>query len=51
MSRFISCSEDISRENMAQGLSSRKAIYSAILRTRAVFPMEGRAAIRIKSEF
>ena len=47
--RLTSCSLDISREKMATQRFSRMVMYSAILRTRAVLPMEGRAATRIKS--
>ena len=50
-SLFMSCPLDISSEKSAQGRFFRKAIYSQILSASAVFPMDGRAAIRMKSEF
>ncbi len=48
--RFTSCSLDISRLNIATVLFCLNATYSATFRTNAVFPMEGLAATRIKSE-
>ena len=48
--RFTSCSLLISRLKMATDRSFRKAIYWAIFSTNAVFPMDGLAATRIRSE-
>ena len=46
---FTSCSFDISREKIPIHLFSLSEACSAMFRTSAVFPMEGRAAISIKS--
>ena len=47
--RFISCSFDISSEKIATVPLLRIVTYSAIFSARAVLPIEGRAAIRIRS--
>ena len=49
-SRFTSCSFDISRLNIATVTSLRNAIYCAMFRTNAVLPIEGRAAIKTRSD-
>ena len=49
-SLFTSCSLLISRLNSATHLFFRSAMYSAIFSTKAVLPIEGLAAIRIRSE-
>ena len=49
--RLASCSFDISRENMAVVTFFLTVTYSAILRAKAVLPIDGLAAIRIRSEF
>ncbi len=48
--RFINCSFDISKLKMATALCWRNATFCAMLSANAVFPMEGLAAISIKSE-
>ena len=48
--RLTSCSFDISSENMAAHKCSWMVMCWAKLRTKAVLPIEGRAAIRIRSE-
>ena len=50
ITRFISCSLDISKLNIATGILCFTAIVSVKLSTKAVLPTEGLAAIRIKSE-
>ena len=47
--RLISCSFDISSEKIATCFPCRTPQFSAMFRTKAVFPMEGLAAIRIRS--
>ena len=47
---FTSCSFDISSENIITEDFALTAICCAIFNARAVFPIEGRAASRIKSE-
>ena len=49
-SLFTSCSLLISNENIMHGRFFFIATYSRIFNTNAVFPMEGLAAISIKSE-
>ena len=48
--RFTSCSALISREKMATVLPPRIATWAAMLRAKAVLPMAGRAARRIRSD-
>ena len=48
--RRASCSLDISREKKATVFLLRMAALVAILRVKAVFPMEGRAATKMRSE-
>ena len=49
--RFVSCSLDISSEKIAAHRFSLRTTCCAIFRTSAVLPIEGLAAIRIRSEF
>jgi len=49
--RFTSCTLLISSENTATGVLKFIAMFFAIESTNAVFPMAGRAAIIIKSDF
>ena len=49
--RRASCSLDISREKIATGIFASRAAYCAIFRAKAVFPMLGRPAMIIKSDF
>ena len=48
--RFTNCSFDISREKIATVFLSFMVILCAKLSTNAVFPMDGRAAIKIRSD-
>ena len=48
--RLTICSLDISRLNTIQGSFLRTATWSTTFKTKAVFPMEGRAAISTRSE-
>ena len=48
--RLTSCSFDISRLNTMQGSPFLTATCSTTFRTNAVLPIEGRAAIKIKSD-
>ena len=47
---LISCSFDISKENITILLFSLNATFSAMLSARAVFPIDGRAARSIRSD-
>ncbi len=47
----VNCTFDISRENMATGILDLIATFCAIFKANAVFPIEGRAARIIKSDF
>ena len=49
--RMAICSFDISRENIATGLSASMAACWAMLRAKEVFPMLGRPAMMMRSEF
>jgi len=49
--RFASCTRDISRLNITVVMLFLIATFSAIFNTNAVFPIEGRAAIKIRSDF
>ena len=49
--RLSSASFDISSEKTATTLPSRTAAFSAMLMAKAVLPIEGRAAMMIRSDF
>ena len=49
--RLTNCTLDISNEKIATGKLYSTAIFFAIESTKAVFPIAGRAAIMIKSDF
>lgn len=51
MSRLTNWTLLISSENIATGIFMSTAIFFAIDSTKAVFPMAGRAAIIIRSDF
>ena len=51
MSRLVSCTADISRENTATGIWWSTAALRAMFSARAVFPMDGRAARIMRSDF
>ncbi len=51
MRRLTSCRLLISRENMAVGILRLTAMFLAMERTKAVFPIAGRAAMMMRSEF
>ena len=48
--RLINCSLDISRLKIAVVIFLFMQTFCAIFNTKAVFPIEGRAAIKIKSD-
>ena len=49
--RMDNCSFDISKENIATGTLASMAAFLAIFKARAVFPMLGRPARMMRSEF